>query len=340
MNSTQVAVDLAKSVFQVAVSSSPGRVDEEYRLSRARFQRFFAEHEPVEVLMEACGTAHHWGRELEALGHSVSLLPPADVRRYRDGNKTDRADTKALLEAARNEAIDTVPLKTIDQQTITALHRLRSGYLQTRTARINAVRGLLREFGIMIPVGARHLVPRVRAALADGAVPTELEPVLEEALGEITELGHKARGIERRLKSFVQHMPEAEILMSVPGIGVLTATALVAFVGDVRRFRSGRHFAAYLGLTPREHSSGLSRRIGRISKRGNPYLRMLLIHGARSVLRAAQLTDNPDGLRAWALGIAARSGYNTAAVALANKLARIAWRRWRDGQPFESRLTA
>lgn len=340
MNTTQVAVDLAKSVFQVAVSSTPGRVDEEHRLTRARFQRFFTEREPSEVLMEACGTAHHWGRELEALGHTVSLLPPADVRRYRDGNKTDRADTKALLEAARNEAIDAVPVKTLDQQTITALHRLRSGYMQTRTARINAVRGLLREFGITIPVGARHLVPRVRVAIEDGAVPTDLVPALEDALTEIEELKRKSQGIERRLKGLAQHMPEAALLMSVPGIGVLTATALVAYVGDVRRFRSGRHFAAYLGLTPREHSSGLSRRIGRISKRGNRYLRMLLIHGARSVLRAAKLTEHPDGLRTWALGIAARSGYNTAAVALANKLARIAWRRWRDGQVFEVRITA
>lgn len=340
MNSTQIAVDLAKSVFQVAESSTPGCIDRQHRLSRARFQRFFAQHEPVEVLMEACGTAHHWGRELEALGHTVSLLPPADVRRYRDGNKTDRADTKALLEAARNQAIDAVPVKTIDQQTITALHRLRSGYLQTRTARINCVRGLLREFGIMIPVGARHLVPRAQAAIKDGTVPTDLEPVLQDAIAEIEELRHKARDIERRLKGLVKHMPDAALLMSVPGIGVLTATALVAYVGDVRRFRSGRHFAAYLGLTPREHSSGLSRRIGRISKRGNRYLRMLLIHGARSVLRAAKLTEHPDDLRSWALGVASRSGYNTAAVALANKLARIAWRRWRDGQPFESRLTA
>lgn len=339
MNTTQVAVDLAKSVFQVAVSSTPGRIDEEHRLSRARFQRFFAEREPVEVLMEACGTGHHWGRELEALGHTVSLLPPADVRRYRDGNKTDRADTKALLEAARNEAIDVVPLKTIEQQTITALHRLRSGYLQTRTARINAVRGLLREFGIMIPVGARHLVPRVRAMIGDGAVPSDLEPVLLDALAEIEDLKRRAHGIERRLKRLATHTPEASLLMSVPGIGVLTATALVAFVGDVRRFRSGRHFAAYLGLTPREHSSGLSRRIGRISKRGNTYLRMLLIHGARSVLRAAKLTEHPDDLRTWVLRIDARSGYNTAAVALANKLARIAWRVWRDGRAFELRTT-
>lgn len=339
MNTTQVAVDLAKSVFQVAVSSTPGRVDEEHRLSRARFQRFFAEREPVQVLMEACGTGHYWGRELEALGHTVSLLPPADVRRYRDGNKTDRADTKALLEAARNEAIDVVPLKTIAQQTITALHRLRSGYLQTRTARINSVRGLLREFGIMIPVGARHLVPRVRAMIGDEAVPSDLEPVLLDALAEIEDLKRRAHGIERQLKRLATHTPEATLLMSVPGIGVLTATALVAFVGDVQRFRSGRHFAAYLGLTPREHSSGLSRRIGRISKRGNTYLRMLLIHGARSVLRAAKLTENPDDLRTWALRIDARSGYNTAAVALANKLARIAWRVCRDGRAFELRTT-
>jgi transposase len=339
MNSTQIAVDLAKSVFQVAVSSTPGRIDEQHRLSRVRFQRFFAEHDPVEVLMEACGTAHHWGRELESLGHTVSLLPPADVRRYRDGNKTDRADTKALLEAARNQTIDAVPVKTIDQQTITALHRLRSGYLQMRTARINCVRGLLREFGVSIPVGARHLVPRAHAAIEDGAVPPDLGPVLRDAIAEIEELRRKAQSIETRLKGLVKHMPDASLLMSVPGIGVLTATALVAYVGDVRRFRSGRHFAAYLGLTPREHSSGLSRRIGRISKRGNRYLRMLLIHGARSVLRAARLTEHPDGLRSWALGIASRSGHNTAAVALANKLARIAWRAWRDGRSFESRLT-
>ena len=130
MHTTLVAVDLAKSVFQVAVSSTPGRIDEQHRLSRGRFQRFFAGYRPVEVLMEACGTAHHWGRELEALGHRVSLLRPADVRRYRDGDKTDRADTKALLEASRNTAIDSVPVKTIDQQAITALHRLRSGYLE------------------------------------------------------------------------------------------------------------------------------------------------------------------------------------------------------------------
>ena len=231
-----------------------------------------------------------------------------------------------------------MPVKTVDQQAITALHRLRSGYLQTRTARINCVRGLLREFGITIPVGARQLAPRAREAIEDGAVPAYLEPVLLTAITEIEELRRKAVDIERRLERLAQHVSDAALLMSVPGIGVLTATALIAYVGDVRRFRSGRHFAAYLGLTPREHSSGLSRRIGRISKRGNSYLRMLLIHGARSVLRAAKLAEHPDGLRTWALAIECRSGHNTAAVALANKLARITWRIWRDHRAFERRL--
>jgi len=202
------------------------------------------------------------------------------------------------------------------------------------------VRGLLREFGVTIPVGAGHVVARARAALDEGAVPAELKAALREAIDEIDELRRKATDIEHRLRLLARRMPDVELLMSVPGIGVLTATALVSYVGDVRRFRSGRHFAAYLGLTPREHSSGVSRRIGRITKRGNRYLRMLLIHGARSALRAASLTDKPDGLQAWALRVSARSGYNTAAVALANRLARILWRVWYDHRPFERRRAA
>ena len=340
MNTTQVAVDLAKSVFEVAVSRRPGKVHENHRLSRGRFQKYFAVSEPVEVLMEACGTAHHWGRTLEAMGHRVRLLPPSDVSRYRDGNKTDRADAKALLEAARNERIDVVPVKSLDQQAIAALHRIRSGYQQTRTARINAVRGHLREFGIMIPTGASRVVPMARAALEEDGVPAYLRHVLDEVLDEIETLSEKAKAVQRRLERLSKQMPEAQALMTIPGIGVLTATALVSFVGDVRRFRSGRQLAAYLGLTPREFSSGTKRRLGRITKRGNSYVRMLLIHGARSALRAGKLSDDPDDLRAWALDVERRRGHNIAAVALANKLARVAWRVWRDQRPFESRRPA
>ena len=340
MNTTQVAVDLAKSVFEVAVSRRPGKVHESHRLSRSRFQRFFAEREPVDVLMEACGSAHYWGRELEAMGHRVALLPPGDVSRYRDGNKTDRSDAKALLEAVRNEAIDKVPVKSVDQQAVAALHRLRSGYLRTRTARLNAVRGHLREFGVTIPVGAMQVIGHARQALDAEEVPAYLRHALDEVLAEIDTLSEKAKALQRTLEHLTQQMPDAQRLMTVPGIGVLTATALVSFVGDIRRFPSGRHFAAYLGLTPREFSSGSSRRLGRITKRGNSYVRMLLVHGARSALRAGKITDEPDDLRTWALDVEQRSGHNVAAVALANKLARVAWRVWRDQRPFQRRSAA
>jgi transposase len=293
----------------------------------------------VEVLMEACGSSHYWGRELEAMGHEVSLLPPTEVSRYRSGNKTDRADAKALLEAARNRAIDPVPVKSVEQQAVTALHRLRSGYVSTRTARINAVRGHLREFGVSIPLGAARVIPCARAALEGDAVPELLHAALLGALEDIESLKEKAESLQKELTRLARHMPAAGQLMTVPGIGVLTATALVAFIGDPHRFRNGRCFAAYLGLTPREHSSGRSRRLGRITKHGNSYLRMLLIHGARSALRAGQISGEPDDLRRWALELKARKGYNVASVALANKLARIAWRVWRDDRPFEVRTT-
>jgi transposase len=327
-------------VFEVALSDTPGTVRERHRLSRARFRRFFAGRESTTVLMEACGSAHYWGRELEAMGHQVWLLHPGDVARYRDGNKTDRADAKAVLEAARNAAIDPVPVKSQEQQAIAALHRMRQGYLQTRTARINAVRGHLREFGIVIPVGARHVVARAASALATTELPDVLRRALVDLLAEIEELQARAEQLRSQLERLAKTMPEAGVLMSVPGIGVLTATALVAFVGDPNRFRSGRDLAAYLGLTPREHSSGQVRRLGRITKRGNSYVRMMLIHGARSALRAGSMATAPDDIRTWALAIKQRRGFNVAAVALAKKLARICWRVWHDQRPFERREAA
>ena len=167
MQHTTIAVDLAKSVFQVAVSHQTGRVDEEHRLPRARFLRFFAKRPAATVLFEACGSAHHWARTLEQLGHTVRLLPPHETRRYVRRNKTDRADAKALLEAARNEEIHPVPVKSVAQQAIASLHRVRTTWVKTRTARLNTLRGLLREFGVTIPVGARHVVPQVRALIED-----------------------------------------------------------------------------------------------------------------------------------------------------------------------------
>jgi transposase len=338
MHPTTIAVDHAKSVFEVAVSDHPGHIREHHRLSRSRFLPFFAERQPATVLLEACGSAHHWGRRLQDLGHSVVLLPPHAVRPYVARNKTDRADAKGILEAFRNEEIRPVPVKTVDQQTLTALHRLRSTWLASRTARINTARGLLREFGIAIPVGASHLVPSLWALLEDpdANIPHALRAALAEIAKEVRELDGRIRSTENDLAALARHVPAIARLRSVPGIGLLTATALVAFVGDPHRFPSGRHLAGYLGLTPREHSSGSVRRLGRISKRGDPYLRMLLIHGARAVLCHAKKTDSPDRLRSWALELERLRGHNKAAVALANKLARIAWAVWKHDHDFQT----
>lgn len=336
MKLTMFAVDIAKNVFEIAVSYEPGIAREYHRVARGKFLEFFAKRESGTVVLEACSSAHFWAREIEKLGHRPVLLPPHAVRPYVQRNKTDRADTKGMLEAARNKEIRPVPVKTVAQHTVTALHRMRSMWLEARTSRINTLRGLLSELGIFIPVGAKRVVPQVSELVedADSAVPDALRASLHEMCLEIRELEARMRQVEKQLEALARQMPVVVRLREIPGIGLLTATALVAFVGDVQRFRSGRQFANYLGLTPREHSSGSIRRLGRISKRGDSYLRMLLTHGARSVLWSAKHMASPDRLRAWAVEVQRRRGHNKAAIALANKLARIAWVVWRRDVDF------
>jgi transposase len=338
MKSTTISVDLAKSVFQIAVSHHPGKVAESHRVSRAQFARFFAQRQPALVLLEACGSAHYWARQLQGMGHEVLLLPPHATRPYVQRDKTDRADAKALLEAHRNEQIHPVPVKTVAQQSLAGLHRLRASWMRRRTAQINTLRGVLREMGEVLPVGSRVGLARARLLLAQE--PSELPGPLREALREvgeeIAELERRIHGVEQHLQALAKQMPAVECLRSIPGVGLLTATALVAWVGEVQRFPSSRQFASYLGLTPREHSSGLKRRLGSISKRGDGYLRTLLIHGARSVLWAAKRQKQPDRLRSWALELEKRRGANKATVALANKLARIIWAVWRQDRRFTS----
>ena len=329
MEHTTIAVDLAKSVFQVAVSHRVGQITRERRLRRDQLLPFFAQQPAATVLLEACGSAHHWARQFQRLGHTPRLLPAHDVHRYVRRNKTDRADAKALLEAHRNDEIHAVPVKSVDQQTVTSLHRLRSTWLAARTAGLNTLRGLCREFGVFIPVGATRVVPAVRAQLADdGPIPRALSTVLEMACVEIATLEAAIVAIERQVATLAEHMPDVSRLQTIPGIGLITASAMVAMISDARRFPDGRHFASALGLTAKEESSGMQRRLGAISKRGNVYLRMLLIHGARSVLWNATARGAQDPLRQWALRTQDRRGHNVAAVALANKLARIAWAVW------------
>ena len=333
-----VAVDIAKAVFQIAVSEEPGRVARERRLSRGEFLIFFAQTPRSTVVMEACGSAHHWGRELQRLGHGVVLLPPHQVRPYVTRNKTDRADAKGILEAYRNADIRPVPVRSLPQQVLGSVHRFRSGWIAARTAQVNTLRGLLRELGLVIPEGIEKVIPQVRCfvADADSGIPDSLRSTICAACDEIESLTERIRQAERDIEALAEQTPVVARLRSIPGIGLMTGTALVAFVTDIQRFPSGRHFASYLGLTPREYSTGLRKRLGRISKRGDSYLRMLLIHGARSVLCHAKKATHHDRLRTWALALQKRTRHNKAAVALANKLARIAWAVWKHGKEFES----
>jgi len=327
MEHTTIAVDVAKSVFQIAVSQRVGQVSSEHRLRRSQMMPFFAQQPAATVLLEACGSAHHWARQLQQLGHTPRLLPAHDVHRYVRRNKTDRADAKALLEAARNDDIHAVPVKSLEQQAIASLHVCRATWMSTRTARLNTLRGLCREFGLCIPVGATRVIPAVRAQLTvDSPLPILLHATLETLCAEVLQLEAAMRATEQQLAALAEQMPDVIRLQTIPGIGLLTASALVARIGDAARFPDGRHFASALGLTAKETSSGQQRRLGAISKRGDVYLRQLLINGARAVLCHAKRHRDP--LRVWALQTQERRGHNVAAVALANKLARIVWAVW------------
>ncbi len=261
-------------------------------------------------------------------------------------NKTDRADAAGLVEAARCAQIAHVPVKTPRQQGLQALHRVREQLKAHRTAAINLVRGLLREYGVAIPEGAAKVPAAVRAALedADNDVPMPLRATLAEQLDRIATLQADMAAIEKRLATEAAQDVAVQRYMTVPGVGLLAATALRAGAGDLSRFGSGRHLAAWIGLVAREHSSGHQRRLGRITKRGDAYLRTLLIHGGRAVLRAALMRQRAgrdlDPLQAWALELARRHGHNKAAVALANKLARRLWALDHYGAAFDPRHTS
>jgi transposase len=334
MNATTVAVDLAKNVFELAVADEHWKMIERARLTRGQFERWFENKTLRLVVMEACATAHYWARRLRARGIEVRLLPAQYVRAYVKRNKTDAADALALLEAARGSDIKPVAVKSIEQQALQALHRLRSGWMSTRTRRINTLRGFCREFGMEVPVGAVRGLAQIARLLADdhSAIPAMLRTPMRLALEETRLLEARIESLEHELAAIARQSEPCKVLASVPGIGLLTSTAMVAAVGDPHSFRSGRRYSSFFGLTPREYSSGDTRYLGRISKRGNRYVRMLLTHGARSVLRAASVARragrNVDRLRRWALEVQARTNHNKATCALANKLARIAWAVW------------
>lgn len=341
MNATTVAVDLAKNVYQVAVADANWRIIERHRLSRTQFERFFANRAVKLVVMEACGSAHYWARQIHALGIEVRLLPPRYIRAYVKRNKTDAADAAALLEAARCADIVPVKIKSIEQQALQCLHRTREQWMRTRTARINSLRGQCREFGLCIAQGARLGMEQMARVVADpqSLLPQLLRVPMRALLDEIRLLEVRIQELEKQLGQLAKQSEACTTLLSIPGVGLLTATALVAATsGEVSHFKDARHFAAWFGLTPKEHSSGNTRKLGRISKRGDAYVRMLLTHGARSVIYAAATkakSDQPlDRLRRWALDLEARSNRNKAVCALANKMARLCYATLRDREPY------
>jgi transposase len=342
MSKLTIAVDLAKDVFEIAVAKPSGKIIERKRLTRPQFERFWQTREPCAVVMEACGSAHHWARLLVGLGFDVRLLPAHYVKPYRRRNKTDRADCEALLEAARSPHIKAVGIKSQDQQAILALHRGREQWKDTRTMRINGMRGLLREFGITAPTGADKFLARLPQLLERHRerLPERVRRVVLLFWEEVQALEAQMKSIEKEFAALARTHPVIRSLVEIPGIGAITATALYASVGNIHLFKDGRKLASWLGITPKEHSSGGKRHLGRISKQGDPYLRTLLIHGARAALRAAQAHQKQGRpltqLQQWAVQKASELRHtNQAAVALANKLARIAWAVWKHERRFD-----
>jgi transposase len=336
MTVTTIGIDLAKNIFQVHGIDASGAIVVRKSLRRRQVISFFAKLSPCLVGMEACGTSHYWARELSGLGHEVKLMPPAYVKPYVKRGKTDAADAEAITEAVRRPTMRFVAIKSPEQQAVLTLHRSRDLLIRQRTQLVNMIRGQLAEFGIPLTKGVSHAL-RFVDRLLDGAVveiPTVAAKVVCLLAGQLVELQTRIREIERDLTLWFRGNEVARRLESIPGIGVITATALAATVGDPGQFTSGRQFAAWLGLTPLQRASGGNERLGRISKMGDRYLRRLLVIGATSRIRAAKY--HPAAADAWLVGLLARKPKKLVAVALANKAARIAWVVMARGESYRA----
>src|SRR5512143_299943 len=325
MKITTIGLDLAKNVFQVHGVNERGQPVLKKQLKRAQVLPFFANLPPCVIGMEACGGAHSWARKLEMLGHTIKLMAPHFGKPYVKSNKHDAADAEAICEAVGRPTMRFVPPKTGDQQAIVALHRARQGFVKARTAQANQIRGLLAEYGIVIPQGIHHIPARLPGILEDGE--NDLPGIFRDLvhrLGEhLKELDRQVRELEQQIQQWHQAQEARRRLAKIPGIGPLTASALVASIGDARRFQNGRQLAAWLGLTPRQHSTGGKQILLGINRRGDSYLRPLLIHGARAVIGATERQRHSAD--SWLTRLLSRRHKNVATVALANKNARRVW---------------
>ncbi len=342
MKITTVGLDLAKEVFHVVCCNQAGKLVKKKKLKRAQLLAYFAQLPPCLVGMEACASAHYWARSLRALGHQVKLLPPQHVKPYIRGQKNDYNDAAGIAEAVTRPGMLAVEIKTIEQQDIQALHRLRNGRVKERTALCNQLRGLLGEYGIIIPRGVgslRKQLPDILAC-ADNGLSDLFRPLLAEAYQQLDELDTRIDYYTKAIERESKQDDRCQRLQTLPGFGPIISSVFASHVGNGRAYHRGRDVSASIGLVPRQHSSGDKQVLLGITKRGDKYLRSLLIHGARTVVMHAEKKD--DHLSRWINRIREKRGYNKATVALANKLARMGWAVLRNNtvyQPAEARLS-
>jgi transposase len=334
---SRVGIDLAKNIFQLHGVDRHGKAVWRRRLTRDKWLKvLLGKVEPgCEIGMEACAGAHHWARQLQAKGFTVRLIAPQFVKPYVKSNKNDANDAEAVCEAMSRPSMRFVAIKTVGQQDIQAIHRVRSELIGQRTSKANQLRGLVAEYGLVAP----QQLARLRAAVpvwledAENGLTSRFRELLNGLWDDLKTLDRRVAELDREIEVIAQSDPVAKRLQQLRGVGPMVATALVATVGNAEQFANGRQMAASLGLTPKQHSSGGKDRLLGISKRGDAHLRSILIHGARSVIRTAKLKD--DRLSQWVTSLAERRHPNVAAVALANKTARIAWAMLRHGTNYE-----
>lgn len=323
MKLSTISIDLAKNVFQVMGFTNTGKPLFNKRLNRQQLIEFMQMQIKCRVVMEACYSSHYWGRTFESMGHDVDLIPAQHVTPFVRGNKNDSNDTLAIFEASSRPFIRFVPIKTMAQQEVLILHRLRERLLSSRIATSNQLRGLLTDFGIIFPVGHKGFNEKLIDLCSDESLSATLKWLVNDIYTEYTLLNNRIKTIEKKLKSEIEQHPLGKIVLSIPGIGYLNASAFIASIGNGQAFASGREFAVWLGLTPKQFASGNKSIMTGISKRGDGYLRKLLIHGARAMINHAG--KKQDALNQWVCQLRERKSFNCTAVATAHKLARIMW---------------
>lgn len=324
MKITTIGIDLAKTVFQVHGVDAQGKTVLRKQIKRDQMLVFFATILPCLIGIEACGSAHHWARKLQELGHTVRLMAPQFVKPYVKTNKNDVADAEAICEAVGRPNMRFVPIKDVEQQAILAVHRVRQSMVKARTAQANQIRGLLSEFGLILPQGIAYITTRIPALLDDAGdeLPGAFRMLVQRMLDHFKVVDQQVGELELQIQAWHRSSALSKKLEKIPGIGPVTASALVASIGNARNFANGRQLAAWLGLVPRQHSTGGKSNLLGISKRGDCYLRTLLIHGARAVVRHA---EKKVGAHGWLQNLLSRRNKNVAIVALANKNARTVW---------------